>query len=48
MNLLCMRASMVIASNPAGPCSFEIHSDHLDWRLYKEDYDKQDDREKER
>jgi hypothetical protein len=32
----------------AGSCGFEIHDDHIDWPKIKEDYDKLEEREKER
>ncbi|PSC70918.1 U1 snRNA associated [Micractinium conductrix] len=31
-----------------GPCEFELHEDHLDWDALKVEYDKLDEREKER
>ena len=31
-----------------GPCNYSIHRDHIEWPSIASDYDKQDDREKER
>ena len=32
----------------AGLCQYEVHNDHIDWSAFQADYEKQDDREKER
>jgi RNA-binding protein Luc7-like 2 len=45
---LCPHGLFKNTRSDLGPCSYEIHSDHIDWSQFMADYDKQDDREKER
>lgn len=44
----CAPSTQLSISSFAGACGFSIHADHLDWAEVKEDWDKLDEREKER
>ncbi|KAG1656014.1 hypothetical protein FOA52_005642 [Chlamydomonas sp. UWO 241] len=45
---ICPHGRFKNTKSDMGPCEYEVHADHIDWPSIKEEYDKQDDREKEK